>query len=188
VRAERQALARNMSAPPSMTLTFVALASDSGARGDSIADGTGLSHVCRLDLGSLLPGRQGNAAAKARSPEECLRMAYPYARAELERRTRPTRTAYAHARSGPVEVLADELRDFAATISLADAGVPSLGLLLPTHGVERAVEASLCRTLAILARQRGSVFLRDADPLVWPALDGRALDLWAPFAATAGPA
>ena len=52
---ERRAFARNMSAPPRTTLTFSPLAPQTGASGDAVADGAGLSLVCRLDFGSLLP-------------------------------------------------------------------------------------------------------------------------------------
>jgi len=34
----------------------------------------------------------------------------------------------------------------------------------------------------VLARRRGSVFLRDAEPLAIASLDGPMLDLWAPLA------
>ena len=54
MRPERQALARNMSAPPRTTLTFAALSPGEAASGDPVADGAGLSLLCRLDFGRLL--------------------------------------------------------------------------------------------------------------------------------------
>ena len=193
VCAERQALARNMSAPPRTTLTFSALAPQTGASGDAVADGAGLSLVCRLDFGSLLPKCYERTIARdgsleVRGPDDYVRVAYAYARAEKDERKRPTRATYSHARVATVEALADELRDLAAAVSLSAAGLPPFGMLLPTHNVARVAEASLCRTIAILSRRRGSVFLRDADPIVWSALDWRALDLWAPVAAPGRPA
>ena len=188
MRAERQALARNMSAPPRTTLTFSALAPETGASGDAVADGAGLALVCRLDVRALLPKQtRFNGLRKGIpgtvSPEDSLRMTYPHARAEADGRERPARAAYARARTAPVEELADELRDLVAAVSLSAAGLPPFGMLLGTQGGARAVEPSLCRTIAILARRRGTVFLRDCDPVVWSALDGRALDLWVPVAA-----
>ena len=64
--------------------------------------------------------------------------------------------------------------------TLADAGLPRFGLLLPAHENGRAILRSFSRTLAILARRRGTLFLRDADPVVWSAVDGAVLDLWTP--------
>jgi len=188
VSIERQVLARNMSAPPRTTLTFSALAPQTGASGDAVADGAGLSLVCRLELGSLLPKCYERTIARdgsleVRGPDDYVRVAYAYARAEKDERKRPTRATYWHARVASVEALADELHDLAASVSLNGAGLPPFGLLLPTHGIKRAAEASLCRTIAILARRRGTVFLRDCDPVVWSALDGRVLDLWVPVAA-----
>ena len=82
--------------------------------------------------------------------------------------------------AAPVEDVTDELRDLLATESLADAGLPRFGLFLPPHGSERAILRSFTRTLAILARRRGTLFLRDAEPIVWSAVDGEVLDLWTP--------
>ena len=82
-----------------------------------------------------------------------------------------------------MKAVADELRDLLAAESLADAGLPRFGLLLPPHEIERALLRSFSRTLAILARRRGTLFLRDADPIVWSAVDGEVLDLWTPAAA-----
>ena len=147
--------------------------------------------MCRLDFRRLLPkqirlngSRRGIPGTLG--PEDSLRMTYPHARAEADGRKRPARAAYVRARTAPVEELADELRDIATAVQLAAAGLPPFGMLLGTQDGDRAVEPSLCRTIAILARRRGTVFLRDCDPVVWSALDGRALDLWVPVAAPGG--
>ena len=55
MRNESPALARNMSAPPRTTLSFSALVPASGAGDDVVADGAGLTFVCRLDARALLP-------------------------------------------------------------------------------------------------------------------------------------
>src|SRR5258706_7992046 len=104
VTGEHQALARNMSAPLRSILTFAALSHNLGASGDPIADGAGLSLVCRLDFVGLLPKCNKKTVARngvrgVRRSEEYLRMAYPYARAETDERKRPTRQAHAHAKA-----------------------------------------------------------------------------------------
>ena len=188
MKAERQSLARNMSAPPSTTLTFAALAPEAGASGDAVADGTGLRFVCRLDARALLPKKRQNLGASQRSQDlkhvhNRLRVALVYARAEAAAHKRAPPKALAKARAAPIEDVTDELRDLLALESLADAGLPRFGLLLPAHENGRAILRSFSRTLAILARRRGTLFLRDADPIVWAAVDGAVLDLWTPATA-----
>ena len=188
MKTERPSLARNMSAPPSTTLTFAALAPEAGASGDAIVDGTGLTFVCRLDARALLPKKRQNLGATQRSQDlkhvhNRIRVALVYARAEAAARKRPPPKALAKACAAPIENVTDELRDLLATESLADAGLPPFGMLLPPHGGERAILQSFSRTLAILARRRGTLFLRDADPIVWAAVDGVVLDLWTPVTA-----
>ena len=82
----------------------------------------------------------------------------------------------------PVETLVDELREFSVAVALADAGLPPFGIFLPPWNIGREREESLTRTIAILGRRRGAVFLRNAEPIVWTALDGELLDLWVPSA------
>ena len=183
MKAERPSLARNMSAPPSTTLTFAALAPEAGASGDAVADGTGLRFVCRLDARGLLPKKRQNLGATQRSQDfkhvhNRIRVAFVYAKAEAAGHKRVPSGALAAACAAPVEAVADELRDLLATESLADAGLPSFGLLLPPHEDGRVILRNFSRTLAILARRRGTLFLRDADPIVWAAVDGVVLDLW----------
>jgi len=181
------ALARNMSAPPRTTLNFSALALAKGATGEAVTDGTGLTFVCRLETWAFTPKRcRGRRRREgdwdAFSLEDRIRLAYP--RVEAEARGRKRANADAHRRSveAPVETLADELREFSAAVALADAGLPPFGIFLPPWNIGREREESLTRTIAILGRRRGSVFLRDAEPIVWTALDGELLDLWVPSA------
>jgi len=188
VNAESSALAHNMSAPPRTTLSFSALAPASGATGatgDAVADGAGLTFVCRLDARALLPKVRQNlrASQHSRDPGQIrarLRVALVYARAEAAGRKRAPSGALAEACAAPVEDVADELRDLLAVESLADAGLPRFGVFLPPHENGRAVLRSFRRTLAILARRRGTLFLREADPIVWSAVEGAVLDLWTP--------
>jgi hypothetical protein len=192
VNCERGSLARNMSAPPSTTLTFAALAPEAGASGDAIADGAGLTFVCRLDARALLPRKRRNLGATQRSQDpkhvhNRIRVALVYARAEAAGRKRAPPKALARTCAAPVEDVADELRALLATESLADAGLPAFGMFLPPQGGERAMLRSFSRTLAILARRRGGLFLRDADPIVWSAMEGEVLDLWTPAAAPGSP-
>ena len=185
MNAECPALARNMSAPPRTTLSFAALVAASGATGDPVADGAGLTFVCRLDARALLPKARQNMGVSKISQDlkhvhNRIRVALVYARVEAERRKRAPSGALKKACAAPVEDLTDELRDLLATESLADAGLPRFGLLLPPHGSARAILPSFNRTLAILARRRGTLFLRDAEPIVWSAMFGAILDLWTP--------
>ena len=62
-------------------------------------------------------------------------------------------------------------------------------LLLPASGEVRTCVCGVRLTIAVLARCRGTVFLRDAEPLAPAWLDGPMLDLWepAPLAGWEGP-
>ena len=75
----------------------------------------------------------------------------------------------------------DELLAIVATIPLSENEFPGIGLLLPVKDVvERPIMPGLVRTLAVLSRRRGDLFVRDADPIVWAAMQDEALDLWLP--------
>lgn len=185
-RTEPASLAHNMSIMPRSVLNFTPLAPSEGATGDAIADGTGLAFVCRLDARALLPRSRQERNAEyvaSKEPEHVharLRIALVYAEAESARRRQAPAGALAQALATPVEEVADVLRELLVAHPLADGGLPRVGLLLPASVNERALEPSLTRTLAILARRRGTLFLRDADPIAWSAVDGDVLDLWAP--------
>ena len=185
-RAEPAPLARNMSVMPRTTLSFAALAPAVGATGDAVADGTSLAFVCRLDARALLP-----KALRERDPEKIaskdpdrvhdrIRVALVYAQAESTKYRRAKAGALAQACATPVEEVADLLRELLVAHPLAENWLPRVGLFLPPGDGERTAVRSLTRTLAILARRRGTLFLRDADPIVWSAVDGEVLDLWTP--------
>lgn len=181
---EGAAVAHNMSVLPRTKLNFKALARDDRATGDPVADGTGLAFVCRLSAEATVPQRWRRQLVRADpdaplAVEERIRLAYARTHAEIAHRVRVCPAAFAHALTAPVEELADALRDAAGAFPLARAGLAPVGVFLPPGEVKRPVEKSLVRTLAILGRRRGGVFVRDAEPLVWTALDGGALDLWA---------
>lgn len=184
--SEPAPLARNMSVMPRTTLSFTALAPAVGATGDAVADGTGLTFVCRLDARALLP-----KALRERDPEKIasndpslvhdrIRVALVYAQAESTKHRRAKAGALAQACATPVEAVADLLRELLAAHPLVEDWLPRVGLFLPPSEGERTAVRSLTRTLAILARRRGKLFLRDADPIVWSAVDGEVLDLWTP--------
>ena len=124
MRAERQALARNMSAPPRTTLTFSALAPEAGASGDRGRRRRGtvarVPSRLRRPAAEVLRAERSRATAvwRCAAPRITSGSPTPYARAERDERKRPTRAAYAHAKAAPVEALADELRDLAAAVSL----------------------------------------------------------------------
>lgn len=186
---ESAAVARNMSAPPRTKLTFAPLAPAKGASGDAVADGTGLAFVCRLDVCALLPDPRKRAFLTrllCPEPEDVharIRLVRAYAQAEAAGRTRLLPNALARAEAEPIESVADSLRDLLGTEALAGKELPRVGLLLPPQDADRTVLRSVRRTLAILARRRGTLFLRDADPIVWSTVGGHALDLWTPVAA-----
>ena len=185
MRNESPALARNMSAPPRTTLSFSALVPASGAGGDVVADGAGLTFVCRLDAHALLSKARRIRTEGQRKLEpwrihDRLRVALVYARAEAMGQKRAPSGALAKACATPAETVADELGDVLALVSLADAALPKFGLFLPPMELGRAVLGSLGQTLAILARRRGTLFLRDADPIVWSAVGSDVFDLWTP--------
>lgn len=194
MRPDAPALARNMSAPPRTTLSFAALAPSTGATGDAIADGAGLRFVCRLDLRALLPeSHRQPTRGQFEDPEPAqvhgrLRLALVYARAEASGKQRALSGSHAQVQVTAIEAVADELRDLVVAEPLSDSGMPRFGLFLRADGDERATLPSLRRTLAILARRRGGVFLRDADPIVWSAVDGEKLDLWTPAPVPGGAA
>lgn len=184
---EADALARNMSAPPRSTLNFTRLLPERNGTGDSITDGAGMKFLCRLKTEAFTPKRyrqrrhrEGNW--EAFSLEDRIRLAYPRARSEVEGRKTTSAKALRRSIDAPVEMLADELRDIAASIPLASLALPAFGIFMPPHNTARAEEESLIRTIAILGRRRGGIFLRDVDPIVWTAMDGELRDLWTPIA------
>jgi hypothetical protein len=173
---EPQPLLHNMSAPPRAQIGFRAVRPSDGPPEQNEAVACGLRWLARLAPAELirLRSRTGVAADQAR-----LRLSLARAQAEVAGWPLPRRLPAAIARL-PLEAVADALRAIAGEVTLASLGLPAFGLLLPARGEPRPHERSVRITVAVLARRRGSVFLRDAEPLAIASLDGPMLDLWAP--------
>jgi hypothetical protein len=186
-----KAMARNMSAPPRTTLTFSALAPASSSQEDSVDVGTGLRFVCRLDARSHVPEARRQTGADANAQDavhihQRIRAATLYARAEAAGLTEVSQDALDQIKAPPIEGLADELQVLIAAVPLAEDAFPAIGLLLPIKdATARPIMPGFARTLAVLGRRRGAIFVRSADPIVWTALQGEPLDLWLPAQAGA---
>ncbi len=173
---EPQPLLHIMGPPPHKMITFRPLRAEAPEAGQAPGAAIGLRWLARLAPGELIrPRRLSGRAA------ELARLRRALARAGAERAGRPPggRLPVAITRM-TFEALADALRADAAEVPLASLGLPAFGLLLPARDAVRPHERSVRLTLAVLARRRGSVFLRDAAPLAPASFDGPALDLWAP--------
>jgi hypothetical protein len=186
VSVDASTLARNMSVMPRSTLNFTRLRPERNGTGDPVTDGAGMKFLCRLKTDAFTPKRyrqrrhrEGNW--EAFSLEDRIRIAYPRVRSEVEGRKTTSAKAIRRAIDAPVELLADELRDIAASIPMATLALPAFGMFMPPHNTARVEEGSLIRTIAILGRRRGGIFLRDVDPIVWTAMDGELRDLWTPI-------
>ena len=188
---EPQPLLHNMSAPPRARIVFRAVrpAGLPADQGETAA--CGLRWHARFDACGLLappfePGTLPDLAEPAHERNaRRLRFGLARARAEavgasLPESVPPTIAAL------PLETVADALRTVAADVRLADAGLPAFGLLLPASGEVRTCVCAVRLTIAVLARCRGTVFLRDAEPLAPAWLDGPMLDLWEPVPLAGG--
>lgn len=179
-------MARNMSAPPRTTLTFSALATTTASPDDAMDAGTGLRFVCRLNPRAHLPVARQMTGARALAQDaahihERIRAAVLYGRAEASGCTEVSKELTDQIMTPAIEGLADELQAMLAAAPLPPHEFPAIDLLLPIkEGTPRPMLPGLVRTLAALARRRGSIFVRDADPIVWAALRGDPLDLWLP--------
>ncbi len=182
-------LARNMSAPPRTTLTFSALATTAASADDAMDGGTGLHFFCRLNPRAHLPVARQMTGARARAQDaahihERIRAAVLYGRAEASGCTEVTQELTDQIMTPAIEGLADELQAMLVGVPLPPEEFPAIGLLLPIkEETPRPILPGLVRTLAVLGRRRGSIFVRDADPIVWTALRGDPLDLWLPGSA-----
>jgi hypothetical protein len=169
---EPQPLLHHMSAPPRTVITFRPLRALGPEGGPEADPASGLRWLSRLTPAELIRVRPRKGA-----PGDDVRLRLSLARAQVELPP-PRRLPIAIARL-PLEAVADALRALAADVPLASLGLPAFGLLLLARGERRPHEGSVRLTVAVLARRRGSVFLRDAAPLAPASLEGPALDLWA---------
>ena len=172
---EPQPLLHNMSAPPRTVITFRPLRALGPEAGPEADPASGLRWLSRLAPAELIRVRRRKGA-----PGDDVRLRLSLARAQAEQAglPPPRRLPIAIARL-PLEAVADALRALAADVPLASLGLPAFGLLLPARGEPRPHEGSVRLTVAVLARRRGGVFVRDAAPLAPASLEGPALDLWA---------
>ena len=182
---EPRPLLHNMSAPPRAQIGFRAVRpADLPPDAGEVA-ACGLRWLARFDAAGLLappfePGVLPDLAEEARRSRGQLRLRLGLARARAEAAGEPLpKRVPRRIAVLPVEVVADALREVAADLPLTGQGLPAFGLLLPARDV-RACARGVCLTIAVLARRRGTVFLRDAEPLAPASLDGPMLDLWAP--------
>jgi hypothetical protein len=185
-RARREAPSpwlHNMSAPPRATITLRPLRRP-GADGRAAAV-TGFRPVCRIDVvGRFWPVPPGTPRDPAEGIDwgqtlEPHRRLLAHAIAEERGEQAPDAQLAARIDAMLADSVLEALREVAARADCAALGLPAFGLLRPAGGAPHAHSASTRVAVAVLARRRGGLFLRDADPLA-PASVTEALDLWAP--------
>jgi hypothetical protein len=185
IAGEPQPLLHNMSAPPRAQIGFRAVRPADLPPDQGEAAACGLRWLARFDAAGLLappfePGVLPDLVEESLRRDGALRLRLALARARAEGAGKPLPARVPRGIAAlPVEAVADAVRDIAATLPLAAQGLPAFGLLLPARDVRDCVRG-VRLTVAVLARRRGSVFLRDAEPLAIASLDGPMLDLWAP--------
>lgn len=190
-------VARNMSAPPRTRLTFAPLlpGGQTVDGGDRVAAASGLRFICRLDLRSHFPVSMRADDSSTYNDDDVRRESRLQALMALVRgraagRAEPTRAQLRRAQRQPIDTLTDELEALVNAVRLDDiegVNLPPVGLFVQYADTDaRPVFQDFTQTIAILARRRGSLFLRDAQPIVWNTLHGRPVDLWQPVAASIG--
>jgi len=179
----------NMSAPPRATISFRLVTARGPVQDDLPA--SGLRWVCRIDVPGLF-----HSPPACDSPDiaqravwqdvfELQRCVLAQALAEEGGHTRPDRELGERVQAMPVDAVLDALRDVARRADPAALGLPAFGLLRSVRGTQSRQRTGQMRlAVAVLARRRGDIFLRQADPLP-PASLIDALDLWTPEPAEA---
>jgi hypothetical protein len=173
----------NMSAPPRATLTFRPLRMP-GADGRE-SPVAGFRFVCRIDVvGYFWPASPG----VPRDPAEDIlweqtlepqRRLLAQALAEERGRSTPDSALAVRVGTMPADAVLEGLREVALRTDCIALGLPVFGLLRPAVAARRRRRVPMRVAVAVLARRRGGVFLREADPLV-PSAVTRAFDLWTP--------
>ncbi|MCC6772465.1 MAG: hypothetical protein IT360_14820 [Gemmatimonadaceae bacterium] len=187
---ERAPLLHNMSAPPRSVLTFRPVVPVGDAGDPSPTLGTGMRWRCRVRLGerdqALVDGLGAERAAQVASEPDHGggRRVLALALAEEEGGATPSDALWDRVWALPAEALADELCAVALRVDLAALGYPRFGLFLREDGGARPSEPSLRVALALLARKRGRVFLREAEPLAPHTITALGWDLWVPLPAS----
>lgn len=178
----------NMSAPPRALINFRPVQASGRSKpagtGQTGAGTSGLRWLCRIDvINRFWPEPPGMARDTAegldwtftREPERRL---LAQALAEERGFAEADEALSSEVAALPAEDVFDRLRDLARRVDLVALSLPRMALLLPASPRGRRPETSDMRlAVAVLTRRRGTVFLRDADPIplgqvYWP------LDLW----------
>jgi len=180
----REALQRlhNMSAPPRATISFRLVAQRAEAQDEFPA--TGLRWVCRIDVPTVfwpLPEGVARDIAQLADWQQTLepqRRLLAQALAEEGGQEQADADLRAQIDAMTAETVMDALRDVALRADPVALGLPTFGLLRPVHGTRaRQCTAQMRLAAAVLARRRGGIFLRQADPLPISSVT-EALDLW----------
>lgn len=188
--AEPRQRLHNMSAPPRATISYRPLPGPGDSRGGA-QPGIGLRRVCRIDVaGHFWPLPQGVGRDIAhyalwQHTLEPQRRLLAQALAEEGGAETPEAELAARVAAMAADAVLEALREVALRADLDALGLPAFGLLHPARGPS-AVAATGCMRLAaaVLARRRGGIFLRAADPLPLSSVT-EALDLWTPEPAPA---
>lgn len=174
----------NMSAPPRATISFRLVTQR--AEADDEFPATGLRWVCRIDVPAVfwpMPDGVARDIAQRAQWQETLepqRRLLAQALAEEGGHERPDAALAIRVDAMPAEVVLDALRDVALRTDPVALDLPAFGLLRPARGTKARQSTDRMRlAVAVLARRRGGIFLRTADPLP-PASVTEALDLWTP--------
>ncbi len=173
----------NMSAPPRATITFRPLRQpDADGRESPV---TGFRLVCRVDVvGRFWPVPRG----VARDPAEGVlwsqtlepqRRLLAHALAEERGEQAPDAALTEQVEAMPADAVLEALREVASRADCAALGLPAFGLLRHARRTRSHRTAPMRVALAVLARRRGGIFLREADPIA-PASLTDAFDLWTP--------
>ena len=174
----------NMSAPPRATISFRPVTQRAEAQDEQPA--TGLRWVCRIDVPAVfwpLPEGVGRDVAQHADWQQTLepqRRLLAQALAEEAGLERPGAALAIRVDAMPAEAVLDALRDVALRADPVALGLPTFGLLRPARGTKSRQSTDRMRlAVAVLARRRGGIFVRAADPLP-PASVNEPFDLWTP--------
>jgi len=174
----------NMSAPPRATISFRLVTQR--ARAEDEFPATGLRWVCRIDVPGVfwpLPDGVARDIAQLACWQQTLepqRRLLAQALAEEGGDIRPTDELAARVDAMAAEAVLDALRDVALRADPAALGLPAFGLLRPARGMKsRQCTVEMRIAVAVLARRRGGIFLRAADPLPLASVT-EPLDVWTP--------
>ena len=183
----------NMSAPPRTTITFRPAAArpwqpsgNDGAPGASEgSSANGLRWICRVDVINhfwpVKPGAGRDIAGsidwqQTREPD---RRALVQALALEHGTPGDDPSLVAHVRELSAEAVSDELREVGRRADPGQWGLPPIAVLIGSaHNGRRPITTDMRLAVAILARTRGTIFVRAADPISLTVMQP-PFDLWA---------